>query len=143
MSDATDFVAEVSERARLDEHDARSLIEDFLHALPGFVTRETWDLIADLTPGDVDVDWEEMPPREDRSIEAFLLEMSSEERVESRRAAEHARAVAETIRSRATREQAESLQSAIRDESLLALFETERGELTSQPTRRESGHSSS
>ncbi|MGH8945540.1 MAG: DUF2267 domain-containing protein [Acidimicrobiia bacterium] len=132
MSDEAGFIAEVADRARLSNDDARRLVEDFLHAIAGFVSPEAWELIADLTPLDVSLDPDEAEPDpEDREIEDFLLVMSDEEEVESPRAAEHARAVAETIRSRTGSDQLARLRSLVSNEDVLALFETTRGELTS------------
>lgn len=131
MTSSADFTAEVAERANLSDDDALELIKDFLSALPGFVTRDTWELIAELTPVQVSVEWEDVSEGVDMSMEDFLLEMSDEEHVELERAAEHARAVAETIRSRSSAEQLDRLRESITNEDLLALFETERGELTS------------
>ncbi len=137
VDNSKDFLADVSDRANLTREEARELTEDFLKALPGFVSREAWELIAGLTPVEVAIDWEEVEESDDHSIEDFLLEMSSEEEVESPRAAEHARVVAETIRSHAGPGQIEALRSAIEDETMLALFETVRGEFTSAETSEE------
>lgn len=135
------FIAEIADRANLSSDDARSLVEDFLAALPGFVSREAWELIAGLTPVAASVDWDERDLPEDRDVEDFFLEMSDEERVESRRAAEHARAVAETIRARAEPEELDALRSLVTNEDVLALFESVRGELTSSesPMGKRSG----
>jgi uncharacterized protein (DUF2267 family) len=130
VSKATSFVEDLAERAYLREEDAHELIVDFLEALPGFVDRETWDLISAMVPIEVTVDWEQVGEQEDLTMEEFLVEMSQEEGVESTRAAEHARAVAETIRSNADPEQMERLRSTMMNEDLLALFESVRGEFT-------------
>lgn len=131
MTDASSFVEDLSERAYLSEEDAQTLIVDFLEALPGFVDRETWELIADMVPVKVTVDWDQRGEQEDLTMEDFLLEMSAEEGVESTRAAEHARAVAETIHDHSNPAQIERLRSTMVNEDLLALFESTRGELTS------------
>lgn len=132
MSDEAGFIIEVADRAGLSHAEARSLVEDFLDALSGFVSPEAWEFIAGLTPIELILDRDEIEPHpEDRDIEDFLLEMSEEEDVELPRAAEHARAVAEAISARASPEQLARLQSLVDNEDVLALFERARGELTS------------
>lgn len=123
------FLADVAEGAHVPERDAKALVSDFVSAVSGFVGEEATAILIDLTPTEVDFD-----PGPDRggdaSIEEFLLAMSDEEGVATGRAAEHARVVAEAIRSRAPRGELTRLQDAIENEGILALFELGRGELT-------------
>lgn len=128
----TGFVAEIAEQAHVPERDARTLVSDFLRALSGFVGEEAMDILVDLSPIDVGAVGSkgDEPPAGAESIEDFLLEMSDEEEVATGRAAEHARVVAEGLRSRASRPQLERLRESIENESILALFELTRGELT-------------
>lgn len=143
MSDTSRFVKDLAESAHLNKEDAQDLIADFLEALPGFVDRETWDFIHELVPVEVTADWEQVGGEpEDRTMEEFLVEMSREEGVESPRAAEHARAIAETIHSHSDPDQMERLRSMMVNEDLLALFESVRGELSS-PDEREGPQPSS
>lgn len=130
------FVSDLADAAFLEEPEAVELTRDFLDALAEFVDREVWESIASITPIEVSIDWSELTRRSDPTIEDFLLTMSDEEQVETRRSADHARAVAETIKRHARPDEVDQI-ARIRNEGILSLFETTRGELTSPdaPTR--------
>lgn len=128
------FLSRIAEEAHLSERDARTLVSDFVRAVSGFVGEAATEILIDLTPADLGV----IPSRshdDDASVEEFLLEMSDEEGVAAGRAAEHARVVAEALRSRATESDLARLQESIENESILALFELTRGELTEPDVR--------
>lgn len=123
------FIAEVAEGAHLTESEAAALTEDFLLVLAEHVDREVWESLAALTPVEVSVDWDDTSRDRQATTEDFLLEMSDEEQVESGRAAEHARVVAEAMRKRAGRHQLDQI-ARIENEGITALFELVRGEIT-------------
>lgn len=123
------FYSAVSEQARLPVGDARDLVSDFLNAISGFVGEDAWGVLVELAPDDVGVEQSDEGDFEG-TVEEFLLEMSDVEAVEAGRAAQHARVVAETLRSRADESQLEELRESIENDELLALFELSRGELT-------------
>lgn len=123
------FYTAVSEEARLPRDDARDLVSDFLNAISSFVGEDAWGVLVGLAPDDIGVEQSDEVDVEG-TIEEFLLEMSDVEAVEAGRAAEHARVVAETLRSRADDSQLEDLRESIENDELLALFELSRGELT-------------
>lgn len=132
-----DFLARVSERARVPQDDAEALVRDFMGALTGVVDRESWDLVRRLMPEPIEVSWEDGADYESTNVEQFLLEVSRREPVAEDRAAEHARAVASAIREQATAEELEHLASTIQDDDVLALFEETRGGLTAPETPTE------
>lgn len=129
------FLETISEEAHIPERDVKPLLADFLSALSGFVSEEVIELLIDITPTDVNI--ERGGDRDSNAtIEEFLLEMSDEEGVATGRAAEHARVVAEGIRSRAHNTDLRRLRDLIENEDILALFELNRGELTeTEPSR--------
>ena len=127
------FYAAISDEARLPATDTHALVSDFLNAISGFVSDDAWEVLMELSPADVKVERQVMTQAEG-TIEDFLLEMSDVESVEAGRAAEHARVVAEALRSRADRKHLEALKAAIADDEVLALFELSRGELTETDT---------
>jgi hypothetical protein len=127
------FYAAVSEEARLPVSDARDLVCEFFSAISGFVGHEAWGVLADLAPQDVKLG-RTSHVEGGGTLEQFLTKMSGVESVETGRAAEHARVVAEALRSRADPSQLEMLQALIEDDELLALFELSRGELTEANT---------
>lgn len=137
MNHDTDFVARVAERARIPEADARPLVKNFLAALSGIVDRETWNLIRDLVPDEIEMAWEDGADYEPSTIEQFLLDQSDREPVRADRAAKHARAVAGAVREWATDEELRQLTSLVQHDDVLALFEETRGELTTadSPTK--------
>lgn len=113
----------------MPESDARALVSDFINAISAFIGEEATETLLEISPVDVEVTRGD-DRGEEGSIEEFLLEMSDEEGVATGRAAEHARVVAEALRSRAGRRDLERLGRRIEDEGILALFELSRGELT-------------
>lgn len=127
------FYATVSEEARLPAGDAHALVSDFLRAISSFVGEDAWAVLVSLAPDDVQVEQEDATDTQG-TIEQFLLQMSDAESIETGRAAEHARVVAETLRSRADESQLDDLRESIENEELLALFELSRGELTGPET---------
>lgn len=123
------FIAEVAEGAHLTEREAAALTEDFLSVLAEHVDREVWESLVSLAPVEVSVEWDDTSRERQATTEDFLLEMSDEEQVESGRAAEHARVVAEAMRKRADRRQLDQI-ARIENEGITALFELVRGEMT-------------
>lgn len=123
------FIAEVAEGAHLTESEAAALTEDFLLVLAEHVDREVWESLASLAPVEVSVEWDDTSRDRQATTEEFLLEMSDEEQVESGRAAEHARVVAEAMRRRAGRHELDQI-ARIENEGIAALFELVRGEMT-------------
>lgn len=123
------FYAAIADEAHLPESDAQVLVADFLDAISRFIGDDAWGTLLDLVPDGPEVDRKD-GERTEGTIEDFLLEMSDVESVEAGRAAEHARIVAEKLRSRADESHLERLRESIENEELLALFELRRGELT-------------
>lgn len=124
-----EFLSRVAERANVPEEQASGLVDDFLTALAKTVDRGTWEKIQEIVPMAVDAQQGEVGEKP-LTIEQFLLELSGREPVADERAATHARAVAGAIREEASESQFEQLRSRMEDDTLLALFEEERGELT-------------
>jgi hypothetical protein len=127
------FYAGISAEARLPERDTRDLVSDFFNAISAFLADDAWRVLVDLVPGEMAVA-RDNGTKTDGTIEEFLLEMSDAESVETGRAAEHARVVAEALRSRADDSHLEALRDSIENDELLALFELSRGELTEAET---------
>ena len=124
------FVIAVSNKADIELDEAEELIREFLSNLSEFVSDRAWEVINEITP--LSVERREMRAEDERTMKTFLVSMSGEEEVETRRAARYSRAVAETIRERADDSQVKTLESTL-EEDFLALFESRgRGELTEQ-----------
>jgi len=123
------FLVRIAERANVPDDEAADLVEDVLRELAKVLDGESWTKIQEILPFEVDIE----PSGQSMSIEEFLTELSGDEPVEDERAAIHARAVAGTIGEAATKSQVEELSSLIEDETVLALFEERRGELTTVP----------
>lgn len=143
MQSDPEFFAHISNEARVPEDDARSLVEDFLRAISGFIDETAANVLEEIAPSGLTVGKTELSIRNDASVEEFLLEMSDEESVATGRAAEHARVVAEAMSERADEASLEHLVESIANQDILALFETHRGELTEleQPTAGEKAQS--
>lgn len=131
------FLEKVSDRARVPEGDAHELVQDFVDALSKFVESDQLGVVLGMIPVDVKRPDSSGAEAEDVTIDAFLSEMSDEESVGDGRAAEHARAVAETLGEHAGKDGQRDLQEAITHQGILALFEGVRGEMTPQdvPTK--------
>ena len=122
------FVIAVSNKADIEPDEAEELIREFLSNLSEFVDDRAWEVISEIAP--LTVERRETRAENERTMKTFLVSMSGEEEVETRRAARDSRAVAETIRERADDNQVETLESSL-EEDFLALFESRgRGELT-------------
>lgn len=127
----SDFYAAIAEGAHIPVAQAPSLVEDFLNAISEFVSDDALEILVDLAPPNLSLS-RTRPERDEATVEQFLVTMSGEEAVAAGRAAEHARVVAEALRSRSDPSLLEDLQDAIADDEILALFELTRGEMTTQ-----------
>lgn len=123
------FLERVAERANLPYHDAADIVDEVLRELAKVLDRESWTKIQEILPFEVDIE----PSGQPLSIEESLMELSRDEPVRDERAAIHARAVAGTIGETASESQLEELSALIEDDTVLALFEERRGELTNGP----------
>jgi uncharacterized protein (DUF2267 family) len=134
------FVEKVAERAQIPRSDVPSLVDDFLRALGSFADQSGWKAVVDAVPLDTELRWNNLDREEVSTLDDFFLAMSDEESVGDGRAAEHARAVAQTVAEHAGPGGQERIRKAVKHEGMLALFETMRGEVTSAdaPTEGES-----
>ncbi|HXV70652.1 MAG TPA: DUF2267 domain-containing protein [Acidimicrobiia bacterium] len=123
------FLELVAERANLPYHDAADLVDEVLRELAKVLDRESWTKIQEILPLEVDIE----PFGQSLSIEEFLMKLSRDEPVQDERAAIHAGAVAGTIGETASESRLEELSALIEDDTVLALFEERRGELTTVP----------
>lgn len=130
-SDRAGFLSQVAERANVPHEDAADLVDEVLRELARILDPESWRKVREIVPFEVDV--ESSGDGQSLSMERFLVELSGEEPVQEERAARHARAVAGAIRDAASESQIEQLSHLIEDDSVLALFEERRGELTTVP----------
>lgn len=130
-SDRDEFLAAVAARANVPDADAADLVSDFLSAIAGAIDEDAWEAVRALVPTSSDERAPEAPSS--ATIEEMLIEMSGEEGVAEDRVASHARAVAMAVRDRASTQQLRRLAELIQDDTVLALFEEHRGELTSVP----------
>ncbi len=130
------FMSDLAETSFLHESEAADLARDFVETLAEFVDRDVWNAVASVVPVDISIDWDEIDDRAESTVEEFLLAMSAEEDVETGRSADHARAVAETVERYAGPDELDRI-GRMRNEGILSLFETTRGQLTSPeaPTR--------
>jgi peroxiredoxin len=124
-----EFYARIADEARIPAEEARALVRAFLEAVAPSLGDDARAVVSELAPEGLVV-----PTRgardPDAGVESLLLAALEESSVATGRPAEHARVVAEALRSRANETQLRRLEAAVDDEDVLSLFESERGELT-------------
>jgi peroxiredoxin len=123
-----EFYARVVDEARIPEEEAPVLVQAFLRAVSPFLGEDGRAVVSELAPEGLEVPTAEKEP--DAGVEDLLLAAVEESSIASGRPVEHARVVAEALRSRADGSQVRRLEAAVEDEDVLSLFEAYRGELT-------------
>jgi peroxiredoxin len=123
-----EFYARIVDEARIPEEEAPVLVQAFLSAISPFLGEEARAVVSELAPKGLEIPTAENEPN--GAVEDLLLATIEESSIASGRPVEHARVVAEALRSRADAGQVGRLEAAVEDEDVLGLFETYRGELT-------------
>lgn len=123
----TGLYARIAAAAHVPEEEAPILVRAFLQAVAPFAADA--EALSDLAPGDLSVP-EAVPADGSRGAEELLAESLAETSLTDGRAAAYLRVVAEALASEAHPDQLARLRDSITDDDVLALFESERGELT-------------
>jgi peroxiredoxin len=124
-----EFYARVADEARIPAEEAPVLVSAFLNALAPFLGEEGRVVVRELAPEGMEVpEIEKRDP--EAGVEDLLQTALEDSSIASGRPAEHARVVAEALRSRADEGQLRRLERSVEDEDVLSLFEVSRGELT-------------
>lgn len=113
--------------AHVPDEEAPILVRAFLQAVAPFA--DDREALSALAPRGMSVP-EAMPADGALGVEDLLAEALAETSLADGRAAEYLRVVAEALASEAGPDQLERLRESITDDDVLALFESERGELT-------------
>jgi peroxiredoxin len=122
-----EFYARIADEARIPAGEAPVLVRAFLEAVAPSLGEDARAVVSELAPGGLVVP---TARDSDAGVESLLLAALEESSIATGRPAEHARVVAEALRSRANETQLRRLEAAVDDEDVLSLFESERGELT-------------
>jgi peroxiredoxin len=124
-----EFYARIADEARIPAEEARALVRAFLEAVAPSLGDDARAVVSELAPEGLLVPTAAARDS-DAGVESLLLAALEESSIATGRPAEHARVVAEALRSRANGTQLRRLEAAVDDEDVLSLFESERGELT-------------
>lgn len=124
-----EFYARLAEEARVSGEDAPALVRAFLSAVAPSLGKDARAVVSELAPEGMEIP--EVDERDGQAgVEALLQAALDDSSIASGRPAEHARVVAEALRSRADESQLRRLVASVDDEDVLSLFETDGGELT-------------
>lgn len=123
----SDLFGRIAAGAHVPEEETPTLVRAFLRAVAPFANdREALNALA---PDGISIP-ETAPADGERGIEELLAESLAETSLADGQAAGYLRVVAEALASEASPSQLERLRESITDDDVLALFESERGELT-------------
>lgn len=117
----------IAAAAHVPEEEAPTLVRAFLQAVAPFAGDR--DALTALAPEGMSIP-DAVPANGTRGVEELIAESLAETSLADGRAAGYLRVVAEALASEASPDQLERLRQSITDDDVLALFESERGELT-------------